>query len=98
MDIQKQVGANIRRIRLEKEIAQEALALATGIDRAYMSGIERGKENPTLKVLERIARGLGVSVSDLTAPPTEPEGRPKNLVRGRHVRKKPLRKKPRKRT
>lgn len=87
MKIQKQVAANIHRIRLVKEMSQEALALATGIDRAYMSGIERGKKNPTLEVLARIAQGLGVSVSDLVTASGDKDGKPKNLVRGRHAKK-----------
>jgi transcriptional regulator with XRE-family HTH domain len=87
MNIQKQVGHNIRRIRLKKGIAQETLALATGIDRAYMSGIERGVRNPTLEVLARIAQGLNVAVGDLTAKPSSStEAKPKNLTRGRNAK------------
>ena len=88
MGIRKTVGENLRRIRRQKGVTQEQLALRTGIDRAYMSGIERGVKNPTVNLLERIAMELEVTVNDLTAISHTSEPMPKNLVRGRHVRKK----------
>lgn len=67
MDIRKQVGLNIRRIRVEKGIPQETLAADAEVDRAYMSGLERGVRNPTVALLQRIANALQVTVSELTA-------------------------------
>jgi len=60
MDIRKQVGLNVRRLRQEKGWSQEGLAFETGMHRTYISGIERGVRNPTITVVERIATKLGV--------------------------------------
>jgi transcriptional regulator with XRE-family HTH domain len=46
-------------------MSQEAFAHACRIDRTYISGIERGKRNPSLQNIARIARTLGVSLSKL---------------------------------
>jgi transcriptional regulator with XRE-family HTH domain len=52
------VARNIRRLRLEGGLSQEALAVDAGIDRTYVSRLERGLENPTISVLEKLARAL----------------------------------------
>lgn len=65
MDIRAILGANVRRLRLAIELSQEALADAAGIDRTYMSGIERGRRNPSLLVMQRLADALGVEVTSL---------------------------------
>ncbi len=57
-------GKKLRQIRLEKGISQEALALDIGFDRTYISLLERGKRNPSLITLSRIAEYLQVSVKD----------------------------------
>lgn len=62
---QAQLGAVIRRLRLERELSVESLAGSAGIHWTYLSGIERGRRNPTWKVLRGIARGLGVEISEL---------------------------------
>ncbi|HWD29753.1 MAG TPA: helix-turn-helix transcriptional regulator [Rhizomicrobium sp.] len=87
MDIRRQIGRNVRRIRqaLEPQLSQEALALDAGIDRTYISGIERGIANPSALMLERIAKRLGVAVQDLVAAAASNEAAPKNLPRGRNV-------------
>ncbi len=85
MDIRRQVARNLRRLRLERRLSQEALALEAAIDRAYMSRLERGVRNPTVLLLERLARVLKVSVSDIVAVGSERETPPRNLPRGRHV-------------
>lgn len=58
-------GASVRAARLKRGISQEKLALDSGLDRTYISGIERGKRNPSVKNIGRIANALNVSVSDL---------------------------------
>ncbi len=58
-------GSNIRKARKRKGIAQEDLAHSAGIDRSHMGVIERGKGNPTLKTIVRIANKLGVRAKDL---------------------------------
>ncbi len=69
MDIRKQVGINLRRFRREKEWSQEDLAFESGLHRTYVSGIERGVRNPTLLILEKLAKTLGVAPAELVAQP-----------------------------
>ena len=52
------VGINIRRIRTERELSQEEVAYRVGIDVSYLGQIERGRRNPTIGVLGRIADAL----------------------------------------
>ena len=47
------------------ELSQEAFAHEAGIHRTYISDIERGARNPTITVVERLAKFLGVSAGDL---------------------------------
>ena len=53
------VARNIRRLRVARALSQEDLAVDAGIDRTYVSRLERGLENPTVAVLEKLARALG---------------------------------------
>ena len=64
-DIQKTVGRNVRQARKAVGLSQEALADAAGIDRTYVSGVERGVRNPTVTILDRLAKALGVTPADL---------------------------------
>jgi transcriptional regulator with XRE-family HTH domain len=61
----KRFGARIRQLRVERKLSQEAFADACGIDRSYMSGIERGVRNISILHVYRLARGLRVKVADL---------------------------------
>ena len=65
MDIRKTVGQNLARIRKEKGLSQEDLAFECGLHRTYISGIERGVRNPTIVVLDKIAKILKVSIGEL---------------------------------
>ena len=67
MDIRKQVGINLRRLRREKGWSQEDMAFESGLHRTYVSGIERGVRNPTLLILEKLATTLGVAPAELVA-------------------------------
>ncbi len=60
MDVRKRVGLNLKEIRQELGLSQEAFAFKAGLHRTYISGIERGVRNPTVLVLEEIASALGV--------------------------------------
>jgi transcriptional regulator with XRE-family HTH domain len=72
MDVRQRLGANLRRLRRQKGFAQEAFALQFGIDRTYVSGIERGIRNPTVVVVQRLADALDVPVAELFVdPPVE---------------------------
>ena len=62
------VGLNLRRLRIERDISQERLAFDSGVDRSYLGGMERGEENPTVDILDRVATTLSVPVGDLFVP------------------------------
>ena len=65
MDIRRIFGANVRRYRLAARLSQEAVAERMGVDRAYISGIERGQQNATLLTIWHAAQALGVRPVDL---------------------------------
>lgn len=69
MDVRKVIGENTRRARLIKGLTQEELAAAMGLDRAYISGLERGQRNPTGITLWRLALALEIQPADLLKPP-----------------------------
>ncbi|MCA1930286.1 MULTISPECIES: helix-turn-helix transcriptional regulator [unclassified Rheinheimera] len=58
-------GLRVRELRSEKGISQEELAALTELDRTYISGIERGKRNLSLKNILKIASALNVTASQL---------------------------------
>lgn len=58
-------GQNVRRLRAVSGFTQERLADKADLDPTYISGIERGVRNPTLAIIARLARALGVSLSEL---------------------------------
>lgn len=58
MDVRKRLALNMKRLRKERGWSQEALADAAGLDRTYISGIERNVRNPTITVVERISTAL----------------------------------------
>lgn len=55
----------MRRLREAKDLSQEAFAHEAGIHRTYVSDIERGARNPTIMVLDKLARSLGVPAASL---------------------------------
>jgi len=59
------LGRNVKRFRLQKKLTQEQLAFEAEIDLTYVGGIERGKRNPSLLVMARIAKALGVQLPKL---------------------------------
>ena len=65
MQVTKRVGANLRRAREEVGISQEELADRAGLHRTYVSGVERGVRNPTVTVLEKIAKALKIKSATL---------------------------------
>ena len=58
-------GKRVRELRTARGLSQEALALACGLDRTYIGGIERGERNVSLVNIEKIAAGLGLPVREL---------------------------------
>ncbi|MGI9359966.1 MAG: helix-turn-helix domain-containing protein [Parasphingorhabdus sp.] len=73
MDIRLKLASNARYYRERLGLSQEAIAVKIGADRAYVSMIERGKQNMTLVRLAELADALGVDATDLIATPQEPE-------------------------
>ena len=65
------LGRTVHRHRIALGISQEDLADRVGLDRTYVSGIERGIRNPTFLVLLRLARVLKVSAAHLVDPEDE---------------------------
>ena len=59
------LGQRIRTVREKQGLSQESVALASGIDRSYYGGIERGEHNVAVVNLEKIAIALGISLKDL---------------------------------
>jgi transcriptional regulator with XRE-family HTH domain len=58
-------GLAIRELRSQRGLSQERLAQLAGLDRTYVSGIERGERNPSLTNLLKLADALGVNMSEL---------------------------------
>ena len=65
MDVRQRVGNNLRKFRQARGVSQEKLAFDCGLHRTYISGVERGIRNPSVQVLERIARALDVPTARL---------------------------------
>jgi len=65
MNLQRKFGLVIKELRLEKELSQESLANQSDIDRTYISDIEKGERNISLKIIERLSETLQISLSEL---------------------------------
>jgi transcriptional regulator with XRE-family HTH domain len=65
MDVRHRLAANMKRLRKERGWSQEVLADEAGLDRTYISGIERLVRNPTITVVERVAVALGCHLGQL---------------------------------
>ena len=65
MDMRKLVGRNAARLRGDAGLTQEQLAERSGLSQQYISGLERGKRNPTIVTLYELASALGVSHVEL---------------------------------
>ena len=60
-----QFGNKLRDVRLKKKLSQGDIARILGVHRSYISGLERGRRNPSLLTVHKVAKALGVSVNDL---------------------------------
>lgn len=65
MDVRQRLAANMKRLRKQRGWSQEALAAEAGLDRTYISGIERKVKNPTVTVVDRVAVALNCRLGDL---------------------------------
>ena len=61
------VGRNVRRFRQGRGLTQEQLAFEAGLDLTYIGGIERGRRNPSLMVMARVAGALRVELAELVS-------------------------------
>lgn len=68
MDMRRLVGENVRRARIAAGLTQEELSERCGFSQQYLSGLERGRRNPTIVTLYELAQALGVSHIRLVEP------------------------------
>lgn len=61
----RQFGRQVRALRKKRKLSQEMLAFEAGLDRSYMGGVERGERNVSLINIAKIAKALGIELSDL---------------------------------
>lgn len=64
-DIRKLFGLKIKKIRQRRKISQEELSFESGLHRTYISDIERGNRNVSIKNIEKIAKALKVSLKEI---------------------------------
>ena len=83
MDARTIIGWNLRRLRVVQGLSQERLALAAGIDRAYVGRVERGSENVTIATLEALARAMALPGAELRVEADGGAGRPAPQKAGR---------------
>jgi transcriptional regulator with XRE-family HTH domain len=83
MRARQRVAWNLRRLRVRRGLSQEALAVDAEIDRSYAGRLERGEENPTVDLLERVAAAVGADVQELFRKPRPNEKPPAPLPGGR---------------
>lgn len=88
MNGKRLVAWNLRKYRVERALSQEQLAVDAELDRTYVSGLERGLENPTVSVLDKLAVALSIHISDLFREPARGERAPKPLASGRRAKSK----------
>jgi len=85
MNARELIGWNLRKLRVERGLSQERLALEASIDRSYVGRIERGEENVTISVLEALSVAMGVKVGSFFTEAVFEE-RPAPLKAGRKPR------------
>jgi len=65
MDVRRRLGLNLKKLREDQGFSQESFADHCGLHRTYISGIERGVRNPTVVILDKIAKALKVPAGTL---------------------------------
>mgnify|MGYP000304274488 FL=1 len=65
MTIQQKLGLRIQTLRKERDISQEKFSLSIDMDRTYYASVEAGKRNISICNIEKISKGLGVTLSEL---------------------------------
>lgn len=88
MDITPYIGPAFRLVRERAALSQEELAFRAGLDRTYISGIERGRRNPSLHSMQRIAAELSQSLDQIFNLARELAGQTGEVPAQRRVRKR----------
>ena len=78
---------NLRRLRVLRGLSQERLAYDAEVDRSYVGGLERQEENPTVDLLDRLAKTLDRPISELFKEPRKNANPPAPLRGGRRPSK-----------
>ena len=65
MNVNKQLGMRVRYLREQKKMTLEDLSFESNVNKNYLSDLERGNRNPTVKILERIAVALEITLEEL---------------------------------
>jgi len=68
MDVRQRVGLNLQNLRRDRGFTQEELAHRADVHQTYLSGVERGRRNASVVVLQRIAEALNADIYDLVRP------------------------------
>lgn len=76
MDLPQILGRNVRAARIRRGMSQETLALEANMKRSYVSDLERGTRNPSVKAIGRLATALEVLPRDLLEVPGEATSEP----------------------
>jgi transcriptional regulator with XRE-family HTH domain len=97
MEIREALASNLRRYRREMGLSQEELAHRAGVDRTYVSALERCVYAASIDVLDRLARELGIEAADLLKRPTDRKTRPRSGAIEIQPPSGPKRRKPRRR-
>lgn len=63
--IKKIFGERIREFRTKQNLSQEKFALKIGMDRTYLASVEAGKRNISIENINKLAKGFGITISDL---------------------------------
>lgn len=82
LDLRPALGARIRELRRGLGLSQEELAERAGLHWTYLSDLERGRQTPTMDVVNRLARALDVTLATFFSPLDQPY-----RVRHRKVRR-----------
>jgi transcriptional regulator with XRE-family HTH domain len=88
MDVKQLVAWNVRRLRVERSLTQEGLALSANVDMSHLANLEIERANPTIEFLEQLADVFGVHISELFRPFPEGATKPTPLRKGRKLSEK----------
>ncbi|MBS5114992.1 MAG: helix-turn-helix transcriptional regulator [Erysipelotrichaceae bacterium] len=65
MNVEEKFGKRVRALRMQRKWSQEELSFRCGVSKNYISDVERGTRNVSLKAIEKIANGLEVEIMEL---------------------------------